>query len=275
MATETAQRFQFSSCNDLLLLKQIIANRLFVDNPGKRKLGWHKCALNLKSTGLISDSRSLRDRFNLLMRKFKSDDLAGLRNTSTDIEEVNERAELLAAINSQIIESDRILNEKKAREEASKNTACEIRKDAMENLKDKSCYNKSNMKDICSVQNSRRNKKSILKQRHCKNLSHRRKTDNYLNYAMMVEHMMDDNVHQNFEKMRLKEIKFQKLKKRFDLKKILAENAKKELELKEIQIQNEIFLSKQREEHLMRLSMQKEEHLNLSLQLLNQLVNKK
>jgi hypothetical protein len=79
------QRFRFSSGDDVALLQQIRKEVPFAAAvAGDGDKGWQRVAHGLRELGLQVETRTVRDRFFLLYRKYLDGNLGGLRRGSSD-----------------------------------------------------------------------------------------------------------------------------------------------------------------------------------------------
>ena len=84
------KRFHFKPRTDIELCKLVIADPPFLASHGQTQEKWEAIQARLS----ITNWRALRDRFNLLIRQYKSENMANLRKSGTE-EEYTEREQLL------------------------------------------------------------------------------------------------------------------------------------------------------------------------------------
>jgi hypothetical protein len=82
----TPRKFHFVPRHDLMLLKQVVANRPYSAPHGQTEAAWNAVTEKLACLSLRVQTRTLRDRFNLLLQKFRSHEIASLRKSGTDEE---------------------------------------------------------------------------------------------------------------------------------------------------------------------------------------------
>jgi hypothetical protein len=81
-----AYRFRFTGQDDLLLLQRVRECEPYLAGYGESDPIWMKCTTQLRQLGLQLETRTVRDRFYLLYRKFMAQDKQGLRRGSTESE---------------------------------------------------------------------------------------------------------------------------------------------------------------------------------------------
>lgn len=120
----------------MLLLRQVNADRPFEAGYGKVDDAWSNVGRALRNAGVSAQTRTIHERFKLLLRKFRHDEMASLRKSGTD-EEYGEREQLLTEI-SQLLENQQAESkEKKARGSSDAEAAKKLRDAAMLSLREK------------------------------------------------------------------------------------------------------------------------------------------
>lgn len=114
------------------MLRQALAERSFLAERGKSDSQWKKVETTIRAE-VDTDFRSLRDRFNLLLKKFASEDRENMNKSGT-AEQYEEREQLLQNIQD-LRRSLETKSKKKEKEE--KEAASAIRNAAVTTLKEK------------------------------------------------------------------------------------------------------------------------------------------
>ena len=113
---ESGSRYHFYPRHDIALLKQAMDERPFLAPRGSQDKQWDKVALALREVEISATGRSLRDRFNKLVKLFNSNDQRNLRKSGTE-EEYEEREKLLTEIIEMQRSADTKKNEQRKKEE--------------------------------------------------------------------------------------------------------------------------------------------------------------
>lgn len=141
-------KFHFASHHDILLLKQIISDPPFLGSHGTTEKKWESCCAELRRSGIDIEPRTARDRFMLLMKKFKHDEIESLKKSGTN-EEFTEKTSLLGDL-AMLMREKELAKDKNKQEIKEKEKAQQIQQQAFENLTSPS-FDSSELDSISTI----------------------------------------------------------------------------------------------------------------------------
>jgi hypothetical protein len=131
------KKFHFLPKHDVWLLRQAVADQPFFAPRGRAVDAWDALAKTLRDkNNLAIEGRSVRERFSLLVAKYKKDEMASLRKSGTE-EHYGEREQLLREVLDVMNEASVDAAQAKEKKEASIALGKKLRESAMLTLKNK------------------------------------------------------------------------------------------------------------------------------------------
>ena len=165
MANAPAKRevFTWKAIHEELLLQEVLLLEPFQYRQGSKERGatWTKIAENLSEMGMKASQRSVREKFEKILKDFKQKEAMEERASGIDVD-YTERDRAMVDILERMSECEMTLESNKEKENKEKGTAEEMRKKAMESFGETRRRHSEENEELVTPERKRRRNSDVM-----------------------------------------------------------------------------------------------------------------